>query len=187
MLKKLLKFANTIRAIFGYILFVIVALAVLKLIHLYDNKPPVIEYVYKPQHRPEPDTVVKWLERIKEVKVDPIIIYDTVYYDVSKKHLIKTVNANGNEIIVQTQYCGESFGKELIYPYTERFQLVAGKNKPHFTKYKDYWDWDKIYIGYSTTCGLESETRLLFKPFSLEGSIKASFKEVEGKLLWHPF
>jgi len=191
MLKRILKFANTIRAVFGYIIIVVVCIAVIKLIKyfeiLYENKPIVTEHISKSQTRPEPDTVIKWLEKIKEVKVEPEIIYDTIYYEVSKNHLIKTVDANGNKIIVQTQYCGEKRGKEFIYPYTERFQLVAGDNKPHFIKHKDYWDWDKLYFGGSSTCGLEAETRLFFKPLNLEGSIKANFHEVEGRLLWRAF
>lgn len=187
----MLKFANTIRAVFGYILIIIVCVAVVKLIgyfeNLYKNKPVITEYIHKPQHRPEPDTVIRWLEKIKEVKVVPETVYDTVYYEISKNHLIKTIDANGNKIIVQTQYCGEKRGKEFIYPYWERFQLVAGEDQPHFTGKKDYWDWNKIYAGYSTTCGLEAETRLLFKPFNIEGSFKASFKEIEGKILWKIF
>ncbi len=191
MLKKILEFANTIRAVFGYILIAIVCIAVIKLIkyfdNLYENKPIVTEYIYKPVTRPEPDTVIRWLERIKEVKVEPETVYDTVYYEVSRNHLIKTVDANGNKIIVQTQYCEEKRGKEFIYPYTERFQLVAGEDQPHFTKHKDYWDWDKLYTGYSSDCGLEAESRLFFKPLNLEGSLKASFQEIEAKILWKVF
>lgn len=191
MLKKILKFANTIRAIFGYIIIAIVCIAVIKLIkyfdNLYESKPAITEYIYKSQMRPEPDTVIRWLERIKEVKVEPEIIYDTIYYEVSKNHLIKTVDANGNKIIIQTQYCGEKRGKEFIYPYTERFLLVASDERPVLIKHKDYWDWYKLYSGYSSVCGLEAETRLLFKPLNIEGSFRASFKEIEGKVLWKIF
>lgn len=187
MLTRLSQFANTIRAAFGLILLIIGCIVIVKLIkyfeNLYEHKPIVTEHIYKPVTRPEPDTIIKWLERIKEVKVEPEIVYDTVYYEVSRNHLIKTVDANGNKILVQTQYCGEKRGKEFIYPYTERFQLVAGENQPHFTEHKDYLDWDKLYTGYSSDCGPEVETRILFKPLRLEGSLKASFKEIEGKIL----
>jgi len=143
--------------LYGFIRFalmLIIALWVFKVIMIihkqFDSAIPeyTTQHFYKPEYRPEPDTKIRGLERITQEKVEPIVVYDTVYYDSSYTSMMRSVKADGKHITIQTQFCGDTTGSEWIYPYVKRFQVVVLGNKLDFTHDKDFFRWTGLSFGW---------------------------------------
>jgi len=202
---KIIKSAAIIRSLIGYILIIGFGFLVIRMfnsISEFINPDPVIqtEYHYEPIVIEPPDGDIGFLGKWKRREFLPLIWYDTVRYkeDEPVLHLMKYINADGKNITILTQYCNERWGKKIVYPYHERFELIAtGNEKKPFVanRYIDYWDWEKLLVGISNERGLTAESRLHFLPFNVEldmiGSYKffgeESEKRIETKLLWRVF
>lgn len=143
-------------SICGFIRFAILLLIavwgfkVLMTIHReFDSAIPEYQTVHyaKPEYRPQLDTVIKWIEKITQEQVDPIIVYDTVYYDEpSYKHLIRSIRSDGRQFTIQTQICGTVIGREHIYPYMRRYQIVATSTGLNVIWYKDFFRWTGLSL-----------------------------------------
>jgi len=145
------------------------------------------QYLYEPQYRLPPDTVIKFIEHITQVEVPPLIIYDTIKYDSPPiKHMIRNLKADGKLIKIQTQYCNTTLGKEFIFPYTPYFQATPTDNNVKMIKYKNYFDFTGLNIEYRLKCGLNGSHEVLAKtgiqvvPLGLKTSCGASMSTIGG-------
>ena len=198
--------ANVLRFIVLCLFLIGIGVGVMKIIDLFSgfvNTDPVVqtEYHYVPIEIEVPSGDIGFLGKFKKLKFNPIIWYDTVLYKEEKEvdHLMRYINADGKNITVLTQYCGEKRGKKIVYPYHQRFELVATGNEDEpiiANRYIEYWDWDKLLIGYSNTESFMVESRIHFLPLNLELDIIGSYnklfeqeydKKIEVKLLWRAF
>ena len=93
----------------------------------------------------EPDTKVKWLEKIKQVEAKPETVRVVKYDYATPKELVNYIKADGRKIRIRTQMWGMDIGTEYTYPYYKYFQFVPGTT-PSMIYYKDFWDWDRLNI-----------------------------------------
>ena len=163
-----------------FALMILVALWVFRAIMVvhkrFDSAIPkyTTRHFHKPEYRADPDTVIKWLERIVQRKVEPIVVYDTVYYDSDWEHLIRLVKSDGKRITIETQLCGIPMGQEHIHPYVRRFQIVPTPTGLDVIHYRDYFRW----------MGLLGVVRwgLNDRHSGLEGCIKSGIEYVPWRL-----
>jgi len=197
--------ASVVRFVIVCAFIIAVGVFVLRMFNVisdFINPDPVIqtEYHYEPIVIEPPEGNIGFLGKWKRREFLPLIWYDTVRYkeDEPVLHLMKYINADGKNITILTQYCNEKWGKKLIYQYHERFEIIAtGNEKKPFVanRYIDYWDWDKLLVGFSNERGLSAESRLHFLPFNMELDMIGSYKffgeevekRIETKLLWKVF
>ena len=107
----------------------------------------------------KPDTKIRWLEKIKQIEAKPETVKVVEYIYDTPDELVNFIKADGKNIKIRTQKCGSVFGKELIYPYYKYFQFVPTEI-PSMTYYRDFWDWDRLFISVSYNFLEETEIKL---------------------------
>ena len=126
-------------------------------------------FVKDTNHIKQPDTKVKWLEKIKQVEMKPETVKVVIYDYKTPDELVNYIKAYDGKIVIRTQECGDIFGKELIYPYYKYFQFVPPNSMIY---YKDYWDWERLSISITYNLKQETEiklyTSLQFNPWHLK-------------------
>ena len=117
----------------------------------------------------KPDTEVKWLEKIKQVEVKPETVKVVQYVYDTPEELVTYIKADGRKIRIRTQQCGDIFGNELTYPYYKYYQFVPPNSMIY---YKDYWDWDRLFVSVTTTFSQDLEIKLgsslQFNPWAIK-------------------
>lgn len=164
-----------------FALMILVALWVFKAVMLvhkrFDGAIPeyTTRHFHKPEYRADPDIEIRWLERIVQRKVEPIIVYDTVFYDSDWEHLIRLVKSDGKTIQVQTQLCGTPMGQDHTYPYMRRYQIVPTPTGIHMTEYKDYFMWTGLSVALRYDAFSRSEvlvkSGISYVPWRIKGQI----------------
>lgn len=137
----------------------------------FDNFIPSMDYetvfIDKGRIIHDVDTIIQWYERITQVEAKPETIY-TVVYPSQKDEMVNYVLAQGTKIRIRTQFCGDTIGKELVYPYYKYFQFVPPRNMIY---YPDYWDWERLVVSFSYQKGepseIRAESRLWFNPLRI--------------------
>jgi len=157
----------------------------------FDNFIPSMDYetvfIDKGRIVHDVDTIIQWYERITQVEAKPETVY-TVIYPSQKDEMVNYVLARGNKIRIRTQFCGDTVGKELVFPYYKYFQFVPPRNMIY---YPDYWDWEKLTLSadYSNLgiLKLQAESHLWFNPIKLSIGGYISNKDIGiliKKKLW---
>ena len=160
-------------------------------IRTFDNVIPRMDYqtVFVDNGRiiHDVDTIISWYERITQVKAKP----ETVYVSIYKSPLSEMVNyikADGKKISIRTQFCGDTLGHELVYPYYKYFQFVPPRNMIY---YRDYWSWNRLTLSadYSNLgiLKLQAESQLWFNPLRISMGIYLSNKGTGvtiSKIMW---
>ena len=180
MVKAFDSFCGFVRFALMVIIVIFIFRAIMVVHKRFDSAIPryTTKHFHKPQYRADPDTVIKWLERIVQGKVEPVVVYDTVFYDSEWEHLIRTIRSNGKTIQVQTQLCGTPMGQDHIYPYMRRYQIVPTPTGLDVIHYRDYFRWmgllGVVRWGLNdrhNDLGWEIKSGIEYVPWRLEGQI----------------
>jgi len=122
----------------------------------------------------QPDTVIRWFERIVQVPAKPETVYQNVLYPNIQNLMVNYIKADGKKIEIREQYCDSLKGRILTYPYYQYFQFVPPKS---MTFYIDYWDWDRLVLEASyPDFEVRAVSELWFNPWRLSMGIYGSNK-----------